>query len=558
MKKEITNNSVSKDLKKGFKTIIILSCIIYLFLFFTIIGMYFNYRKLENNSLALVNNINIARTTNLYAQNAVYKMCLSQDNEQQAQFNAQADEYDIQLQKYLKIIANMMPGYKKDMTKIKKIQQEVFIYRGQAILLSSQDNKQEAIELLEDNYFVKMQEIDNIFVSVTDDANQKLTQNINTVEKGIILLLIFSALLISMIIRYSITKADLVIKTIQLPLDEVGQAMEELYQGNLDFELKYYSDNELGILSNRVTNTKEELKKYILNIDKVLGALSKKNFSVSVDMEYKGMFKPIEQSMKEIIKVLHNVLESMVNTSKLLTSSAKNTSDIAKEMLKDSNLQAQEMHDLLTYIKVMLNEIEKSAEGTEEIIKCSNEVKESLSSNDDKMICLVDSMSKTLKSSNQIFEIITIIEEIADQTNLLSLNAAIEAARAGNAGNGFGVVAAEIKKLAESTSEAAVRTKSLIDKSNKVVLIGNEKVKEINESLEHVKGTVANVANKSIQAYDTSQIQIEKLRKLEEVVDSVSVVVHNNLQLAKSVQNNSESLEQKSCELHDMLEMFQL
>ncbi|GEM_PF-6558264 len=558
MGKQIANDSVGKDLKKGFRTIIVLSFIIYVFLFFTITSMYFNYRKLENNSLSLVNHINTARNTSLYAQNAVYKMCLAQDEKQQKQFNEEADEYDIQLQKYLKSIVEMKPEYKKDMADIKKILQEVFTYRGQAILLSSQERKQDAIELLENNYFVKMQDIDKIFESVTKHTNQKLEQTIRTVEKGIVSLLIFTVLLIGIIIRYSMIKASKVIRSIQMPLEEVGHAMGEVYLGNLDYELHYHSDNELGLLAKRVTNTKEELKRYITNIDKVLGELSQKNFSVVVDIEYKGMFRPIEQSMKEIIHVLHNVLESMVNTSKLLTYSANDTSEIAHKMLQDSNLQATKMKELLAYLKVIGNDIEINATATKEIYQDSKDVKLLLASNEEKMIELVNSMTETLNSSNQIFEIITIIEEIADQTNLLSLNAAIEAARAGNAGSGFGVVAAEIKKLAESTSAAAVRTKNLIDKSNRMVYTGNEKVKEINDSLESVKTTVEVVTEKSIHAFDASKLQINKLNNLEEVIDSVSNVVQNNLQLATDVQHNSESLKQKSYELHDMLEMFQL
>lgn len=558
MSKQIAMESVGRDLKRGFRTIILLSLIIYIFLFLTIAGMYVQYLSLEKSSMTLVNYINNARNTSLYTQNAVYKMCLAQGDKQQKQFNEEADQYDILLQKYLKLVVEVKPEFKKDMAEIKKIQQEVFTYRGQAILLSGQERKQEAIELLENNYFVKMQEIDQIFEAVTDNTNQVLERTIQMVEKGIVSLLIFTIMLIGITIRYSMKKAGKVIKSIQIPLEEVGDAMKEVYLGNLDYELHYQSNNELGILANRVTDTKEELKRYITNIDKVLSQLSHKNFSVVVDIEYKGMFKSIEESMKEIICVLHHVLESMMNTSKLLTDSANNTSEIAHKMLLDSDAQAKKMQELLGYLKVIGSDIEINALDTKEIYQDSKDVKHLLASSEEKMVELVNTMTETLNSSNQIFEIITIIEEIADQTNLLSLNAAIEAARAGNAGSGFGVVAAEIKKLAGSTSAAAVRTKNLIDRSNQMVYEGNEKVNEINQSLERVKITVDEVTKKSIHAFDVSKLQINKLKHLEEEIDSVSKVVQTNLQLATHVQHNSESLKQKSYELHDMLELFQL
>ncbi|WP_099466755.1 methyl-accepting chemotaxis protein [Konateibacter massiliensis] len=558
MRKRDVKNSVGTDLKKGFRTILTLSFIIYTFLFLTIIGMYFNYRNLEDSSLAMVSQVNAARNTNLYIQNTIYKMCLSEDAEQQKQFSDEADVYDMQMQKYLKSIVGLLPAYKQETAKIKEIQQEAFTYRSQAVLLSSQDRNQEATALLTDNYFSKMQEVDGIFEEMTMSTNQALKQNIKTVEIGIVFLLAFSAVLIAATIRYSVIKSKRVIRSIQTPLEEVGLAMEEMYQGNLDFKLSYEADNELGILSNRVRNTGEELKKYIENIDKVLGELSNKDFSGNVDMEYKGMFKPIEHSMKEIIYVLHDVLETIVNTSGLLNDSAKDTSEIARDMLEEFNRQAQEMQQLFDYIGLIAGDIGSNTKEVGEVWECSEEVKKSLVSNETKMDNLTDTMSEMLTSSKQIFEIITMIEEIAEQTNLLSFNAAIEAARAGSAGNGFGVVASEIKKLAENTGEAAVRTKSLIDKSNKLVFAGNAAVSEINKSLGQVRQTVDIVSEKSVQVSNASQLQIDKLNNLREVINAVSLGVQSNLQLAGNVQDNSEGLKQKSCELHNMLESFKL
>jgi methyl-accepting chemotaxis protein len=549
---------VGRDLKKGFRTIIILFLIIYVFLFFTVTDMYLHYRELKNNSFAIVNDISAARSASLCIQNSIYKMCLSEDESQQNEFNAEADEYDMLVQKYLKAIIKLKPEYKANISEIKKIQQEAFTFRSQAILLSSQNRKQEAIDLLETNFFPKMQNIDDVFLSITDSINNELESYINSVERLVVVLLISSILMIGVTIVYSVSKGNKLIKSIQIPLDEIGSAMEQVYNGNLDFDLAYHSENELGRLAERVRITGEGLKSYIKNIDSVLGELSQKNFDVKVGMEYKGTFRPIEHSMKEIIYVLHSVMESILRTSQMVTCSASETNLIAKELSEGAVLQASAIEKLITYIRTISNDVEQNAGNTSEVYEYSEKVKRTILSSEDKASSLVDTMSEMTQSSQRIYEIISIIEEIAGQTNLLSFNAAIEAARAGSSGTGFSVVASEIKKLADSTSEAANRTKDLIHKSNKIVEEGNVKVNELCTSLGYVNSAVDVVSEKSIQVSNASKAQAQTLIELKTTIQSISNVVQNNLEYAKDVQQNSENLEQKSYELSDILKTFQL
>ncbi|MFA9377722.1 MAG: methyl-accepting chemotaxis protein [Lachnotalea sp.] len=556
MKKRERRTSVGEDLKKGFRTILILFFVIYIFLFLIVANLLVHYVELKDNSFVIVNEISMARNASLCTQNSVYKMCISQDKEQQSTYSEEADNYDILVQKYLKKIVKMMPQYKKNISEIKKIQQDAFTFRSQAILLSSQDRNEDAINLLEENYFSKMQTIDDTFVSITDSINVEIDAYASNEEKIVAASLVLSLFMLGIIFFYSVTKSKKLIHSIQKPLEQVGNAMEEVYKGNLDFKLEYYSDNELGILADRVRVTGEELKKYVTNIDSVLGELSHKNFDVKVEMEYKGMFNPIEQSMKEIIGVLHNVMGSIFNTSKMVTSSACETSEIAKEMSDGATTQANAIEELILHIRSISCDVEKNAEQTKEVYDHSENVKSSIESSESKVESLVGTMSNMLESSQKIFEIISIIEEIAGQTNLLSFNAAIEAARAGSTGNGFHVVASEIKKLADSTTEAANRTKSLIDKSNQIVKEGNEKVKEICTSLEYVDSAVKIVSEKSIQVSNTSKYQAKALVELESTIQSISKVVQNNLEFARNVQHNSENLEQKSGELSIMMESF--
>jgi methyl-accepting chemotaxis protein len=558
VKKPETGISVGKDLKRGFRTIIILFLIIYGFLFIIVGNMYVHYRELKNESFVIVNDISMARSASLCIQNSVYKMCLAEDKEQQDHYNQEADEYDMLVQKYLKKIVKLMPQYKEDISEIKKIQQEAFTYRSQAILLSSQDRKQDAIDLLENNFFVKMQSIDEIFLNITTSINSEIEGYITKVEMFVALLLILSIIMIGITIFYSVTKGNKLIKGIQAPLDEIGNAMKEVYNGNLDFHLTFQSENELGKLAQRVRITGEELKKYIKNIDTVLGELSYRNFDVSVDMEYKGMFYPIEQSMKKIIHVLHEVMESISYTSHMVASSAQDTNHIARELSKGAVMQSASIDQLHGYIKDISSDAEENAENTKEVYEYSEKVKNTIVSSEAKATSLVETMSDMMMSSKRIYEIISIIEEIAGQTNLLSFNAAIEAARAGDTGNGFSVVASEIKKLADSTSEAANRTKNMIQKSNVIVQEGNEKVKELCVSLEYVKSAVEVVSEKSIIVTEASKSQAQILVELEATIQSISEVVQCNLEYANKVEDNSEKLQEKSSELSDMMKTFNL
>jgi len=269
--------SVGKDLKRGFKTIIVLFLIVNIFLFFTVTNLFLHYRELKNESFVIVNDVSTARSTSLCIQNSIYKMCLAEDEGQQEQYSREADEYDMLVQKYLKRIVKLMPEYKNNITEIKKIQQEAFTYRSQAVLLSSQDRRQEAIDLLEENFFVKMQAIDEIFVSITDHINSELESYVKQVEIFVVLLLLSSTIMIGVTIAYSITKSKKLITSIQVPLDEIGYAMEEMYQGNLYFELDSISTEMSNGFCDSSPNTVSIFLIYFFNSSPVVLTLSASN-----------------------------------------------------------------------------------------------------------------------------------------------------------------------------------------------------------------------------------------------------------------------------------------
>ena len=167
-------------------------------------------------------------------------------------------------------------------------------------------------------------------------------------------------------------------------------------------------------------------------------------------------------------------------------------------------------------------------------------------------------MGSITESSQKIGNIIQTIEEIADQTSLLSLNASIEAARAGEAGKGFSVVAGEIQRLAEQSAESANSTRELIEQALAAVERGNELNELTRQSLLKIQEDVKSVVVLADQTKEASISQAAAMEQLNAGVEQISGVVQNNAATAQETSATSEELSAQAESLKDMVNHFRL
>ena len=174
------------------------------------------------------------------------------------------------------------------------------------------------------------------------------------------------------------------------------------------------------------------------------------------------------------------------------------------------------------------------------------------------MAVMTEAMGRISETSLKIGAVITEIEDIADQTNLLSLNASIEAARAGEAGRGFAVVADQIRTLAEQSAKAAVNTKALIEGSIHEIEVGNKAAERTAEVLSSVVEDIHAIAQTAKGLSEVSKQQAESMEQAEEGVARISEVVQSNSATAEEASATSEELSAQAVSMDELVAQFRL
>lgn len=176
----------------------------------------------------------------------------------------------------------------------------------------------------------------------------------------------------------------------------------------------------------------------------------------------------------------------------------------------------------------------------------------------EKMNLMMQAVQKIKETSEQVVGIIQTIEEIADQTNLLSLNASIEAARAGEAGKGFAVVADEIGKLALESSKAANMTRNLIGISMEEIGKGNAVANDVMNSLIEAVTAVDNVNVMIQKTAENATVQAQNMEQIRIGIEEISQGVQDNSAIAEESSATSEELASQATLLNEMVQRFEL
>ena len=343
------------------------------------------------------------------------------------------------------------------------------------------------------------------------------------------------------------------------PLKKISEAGKEVAGGNFDVEIHYPQQDEIGELSRSISEVIGRSKKIVFDLRDRLDAMAGGNFTENLESEeYVGDYAPLLESLKHIQEDMNRTLQEVHASSVQVLSSAEQVNTGAQSLSQGATEQASSIEELSANMQDISHSIQASTKTAGDAYKLQGEAGVAVLQSNEKMEEMRKAMDDITAKSNEISKIIKTIDDIAFQTNILSLNAAIEAARAGAAGKGFAVVADEVGNLAQKSAKAAQNTGLLIEETIEAVEKGAKITEETAESLNSVSKSTEEVNTLIEKISSASSKDLEGITSLNQGLQQISSVVQANSATAEQSAAASEELTGQANKMNELVERFQL
>ncbi|MCZ7448183.1 methyl-accepting chemotaxis protein [Rhizobium rhizogenes] len=268
-------------------------------------------------------------------------------------------------------------------------------------------------------------------------------------------------------------------------------------------------------------------------------------------------FETLRADFNGAVGQLAETLRSVADTANGIDNGSREVSASADDLSKRTEQQAASLEETAAALDQITVNVANSSKRADEARTIAAQANASAAQSGHVVASAVDAMEKIEQSSNQVSNIIGVIDEIAFQTNLLALNAGVEAARAGEAGKGFAVVAQEVRELAQRSAKAAREIKDLIRNSSVEVQNGVKLVSETGAALKTIEGYIVTV-NQHMDAIATSaREQSVGLSEVNTAVNQMDQVTQQNAAMVEESNAASATLASEAGRLRDLISQFQ-
>ena len=428
--------------------------------------------------------------------------------------------------------------------------------------LSRAGKQQEASKLMTGKVYEEYKALAEKLTILSDEFQAELDRaktmaNVCTI---IIFIVIVAAGLAIAVVTTQIGK--IITNSITEPVEQIDAAVASLRKGELSNVemLTYESEDEFG---DTIRNLKEAmgiLADYVSEISVEVKAIAQGDLTRNGNdiTDFLGDFSELKASLVYILKRFNSTLTEISNLAEQVSSNASEVENASRSLADGATEQAGVIEELNATVDTV---VDLAADTAKETQSASARVKASANKANEekeKMNDLLMEMGHITEISKEIGNIITDIEDIASQTNLLSLNASIEAARAGEAGKGFAVVADQIGKLAADSAKSAVNTRDLIDKTLVEIEKGNTITRTTADAFNQIIADMESFAEIAQNTMEKANSQAESLGQIGQGIEQLSNVVQGNAASSEENTAISINLAEGAAKMRDRVNIFKL
>lgn len=318
------------------------------------------------------------------------------------------------------------------------------------------------------------------------------------------------------------------------PLADISYIVTNMSNGILEHDYPNAENDEIGTICSALSATNLSLKSYINEIERILANMAEGKFVYDSDINFVGEFTAMEQSIRGICEAMHSTFEQIGMVSEQIANGSHSVSEGASELADAASDETRLIGEVHANLEDINKRVSQSSENAFDVKARAIKATDTVNSGNEKMQELLEIMQNISHYATEIVKMNSTIEDIALQTNILALNASVEAARAGAAGKGFAVVAEEVRSLAVKSREASNSTAELIGHTVKTIKSGTSSANAAAEMLSEVVLETSSISGSVSEIADVTEEQkimlaeiVEKLGKVETVIGTTSATAGN-------------------------------
>lgn len=371
--------------------------------------------------------------------------------------------------------------------------------------------------------------------------------------------ILYSMLVVGVLIALAILFITRFSNEISRSLSSVTDRIQGLARGDLSTPVEISNTkDEAHTLSVALRDTISDVSGYIFKLREALTSLSQSNLNIQVHGEFSGDFVVMKDSLNSIIDFLNEILANLKQSATLIEHGAREVSTSAQIVHVSSEQQSEAVSRLVTETERISSDIGVVNDNVETARTLTGEIVNRVSQGSEQMNNTLEAMERIRNNADEITKITKLMEDIAFQTNILALNAGVEAARAGAAGKGFAVVAMEVRELAAKSAQSSQQTAEMIAHSTAAVADGVKFAKLTAEFMEQIAGISGRISEITEELVASVRSEKEALEHVSGDISQISELARHNLDASRESAVLSEELSAYSQELADMAARFKL